>query len=62
MSFEKYIILDQYDKVTARKIVDQSFDLLDRSRKQQEALSAQFEEKGLQGQLADLSWDIGTAR
>jgi hypothetical protein len=58
-SFEKFLILDQYDKASAREIVDKAYDLINKAQKQQAAVSARFEERGLQGKLAALDHAIG---
>lgn len=58
-SFEKFIILDQYDRETADSIVNQAYDLIKQSKQQQADLSSQFEAKGLRGDLAALQTFYG---
>ena len=57
--FEKLLILDQYDGVTAKEVVDKGYKLINQSLQTQSELGKQFEKKGLQGKLETFQHVIG---
>lgn len=59
MSFQKFLILDQYDKKTATDITMRAFEKLAQSRELRNELMRDFDEQDIQGRLARSSRIVG---
>ncbi|MCX7013551.1 MAG: hypothetical protein NTW86_13515 [Candidatus Sumerlaeota bacterium] len=59
MNFEKLTILDQFDKKTAREIIEQGFDQLKAARRQQQEIEKTFREPGVDSMIVRTRKAIG---
>ncbi len=58
-AFEKFFILDEYDRETAFEIVSKAYAKMKQSEQSLQKLNARFERRGLQGHLASIDPVIG---